>query len=109
MNQWLESETHLANIWNLKIPLTREKYLSSEKRFDKEELELSWENYLNLILPATSPVKKILREKKNVEEAVWIQRKVDQLVSLFASNEFKITHSKVFDFVYKDDEEIPLE
>lgn len=108
VNQWLESETHLANIWNLKVPLTREKYLSIEKRFDQESLELSWDNYLNLILPATSPVKKIIREKNNVEEAVWIQRKVDQLVSFFASEEHKITHSKVFDFVYKDEEEIPL-
>ncbi len=107
INQWLESEHYIGNVWDLKQPLTRERYDSYSETFYEEQLELDWDAFLRCTLPESSLVRHVLETKGTIGEAVWIQRKVEQLVALFQTNLFSITPAKVFDAVYQGENEVP--
>lgn len=108
VNQWLESEEYLAAVWDLKQPLVRERFDERNSAFYEEEVELSWETYLQSVLPTTSPVRRVLESKGTVDHAVWIQRKAQQLVDLFVHDEHQLSPAKVFDLVYSDEGHKPI-
>ncbi|MCH9626785.1 MAG: Peptidoglycan D,D-transpeptidase MrdA [Chlamydiales bacterium] len=107
VNQWLESEHYIASVWDLKQPLTRERYDPYSETFYEEQLELDWETFLSCTLPESSLVRHMLETKATIGEAVWIQRKVEQLVALFETDQFAITPAKVFDVVYQSAQDVP--
>lgn len=100
VNQWLENEQHLAAIWDLMIPLKRERFDPNKGVYFNEKIEMDWETYLNFILPLTSPVKKIITNRNVLSDSLLIQNKVESLKELFFSEQFDITVAKIFDFIY---------
>ena len=54
--RWIESEQYLGKVWDQMLPLKRELYSEKEKTFFEEEQWLSWDLFLELILPKNSPI-----------------------------------------------------
>lgn len=102
VNRWLETEQYLGNLWDLKEKYTRQRFDSTRKAYFDEEIELNWENYLSFVLPKRSEVRETLQSKNLVFDAVWLQIKVEELLSLFLSEAYPLSASKIFDFVYSD-------
>lgn len=57
---WLESESHLADIWDQKCSLKREIYDRHKQSIVEEQKILTWENYLQIILASDSPLLPLL-------------------------------------------------
>lgn len=77
VRKWLENEAHLGEIWDGKVPLERELYGKND--FTVETAPLTWENYLEVILPS-GPMREALLEKFTVRSAVELQRAIAVLV-----------------------------
>lgn len=56
INKWFENENYLSDLWNLKVPLERERYDSKKKEFYEEKKWITFENYFDLILPKEHPI-----------------------------------------------------
>lgn len=106
VNQWLENEMHLADIWDLKTPITRERFDPQNGLFFDEKIEMGWETYLNFILPSTSPVKEVLAKHNKIQDALYIQKNIDELTSLFESEDFVLKPAKIIDLLYRDEENV---
>lgn len=77
INRWFENEAHLGGIWNMSQPLERELYDKREKKFYEDKLWLTWEAYLDLILPENHAIIKWFQSHGTIEQAVAIQQAVD--------------------------------
>lgn len=97
--QWLENENFLSDIWNQKRALFREKFDSKKGVFIAEEVTITWSEYLQMILPATSTVLK-RAQMLTVKEALFIQKATLNLLQTF---HFDGAASKVFDAVWGED------
>jgi cell division protein FtsI/penicillin-binding protein 2 len=104
VHKWLETDIYLGKVWDMKIPYSRPRF--DEKHYYEEQLEMSWNTYLSFILPKGSPVRETLETHGTVADAIWLQRKVDQLVSLFKEPHFSLSAPQIFDFIY-DGQNIP--
>ncbi len=62
--RWLESESHLAEIWDQKAPLKREIYDLRNRCISEESKVLTWENFLQIILTTNSPLISLLNDLK---------------------------------------------
>ncbi|MDF2550384.1 MAG: pbp2 [Chlamydiales bacterium] len=69
--QWLENESYIAKLWDQREPLSRE--LAHAGKFYEETRYLSWEWYLELILPSQSGVRAKIA-KATLNEAIEIER-----------------------------------
>lgn len=72
VGKWLESESYIGEIWDQKRPLEREHF--REDLFYDEEVILTWDRYLERILPAGHPVQIELQRLGTIEGAVARQR-----------------------------------
>lgn len=106
INRWLETEEHIASVWDLKQPLTRERYHYLTDSFYEEAIELNWENYLKFILPPSSPVRQTAEKMGSVFDAVKVQHLVEELLSYFETEDVSISPSKIFDSVYLDEDNV---
>ncbi len=68
--RWFESPLHIAAIWDGKEPLRRERFDAASGEYYEEELPSTWENYLQAILPSTSPVRTKLAQIRTIEGAL---------------------------------------
>jgi cell division protein FtsI/penicillin-binding protein 2 len=105
VTKWLETDEYMAQVWNMKVPYTRQRY---EKGYMEEEIELSWKNYLSFVLPKLSKVRQLLEDCDTLEDAIFVQNKVDQLLALFSSVDFHLAPTKILDMLYCDSTDIPL-
>lgn len=101
VKKWLESESYIADLWNQKQSLKRERFDKEKQIFYEEELLVTWDIYLKMIFPKNSQVLKTI-EKQNVTSACLIQQKAKKLLLLFESKEIPVSASKIFDFIYKE-------
>lgn len=101
VNQWLENEEYLAGLWDLKYPLVRERFDPLMEMYYEEQIELDWDAYLNSLLPENSPILQILGEKGRVADALFVQKKVGELLALFSSS--TLTPPKIFDYLYSEE------
>ncbi|MBS0629630.1 MAG: hypothetical protein JSS30_05320 [Verrucomicrobia bacterium] len=69
--QWLESEAYVGEIWDGKRPLQREYFKEGE--FYLEEKPLTWELYLNTILPKDTQIRRSIDAVSNLATAVHLQ------------------------------------
>ncbi|MEZ5315330.1 MAG: penicillin-binding transpeptidase domain-containing protein [Chlamydiales bacterium] len=106
IHQWLETEAHIASLWDLKSSLIRDRFNQISQTFYQEEIKLDWNTYLGMILPAHSPVRQRLDLKGTINDAIWVQKKVCELISLFETENFSITPAKIFDVVYDGENHI---
>lgn len=102
--RWLENVEHIEQIYNRKVPLKRERIDVRSGLSYEEELSLSFEAYLDLILPNTSSVKQVLREHASMGSAVHIQQCVERLLTLFQYAEGWCSCSAIFDSIYASQE-----
>lgn len=84
--KWLESEEHIAQIWDQKRPLERERYDDANQQVYEDELWMTWENYLRALLPSDNPIIIKLKQMDTIEKAVDLQHIVETLLSLSGQN-----------------------
>jgi cell division protein FtsI/penicillin-binding protein 2 len=96
VNQWLETDSYLGSIWDMKCLYTKGK---------TDGLEMGWKTYLGFVLPKDSPVRDIIERRSTVVDAVALQKKVDQLISLFQCGDKPLAAGQIFDFIYNSAED----
>lgn len=82
---WLENDFHVAELWDQKQNLKRELYSFKNKSFYEEEKEISWENYLDFILPKEHPVTQTLGSFDKLEHAYRAQNGEDGFLAKLSS------------------------
>ena len=78
VHQWLESSSYIARIWEGILPLERDRFSTSTKKFSTENLDLQFNTFLKWILPDDSPIQAQL-ETMSVAEAIELQENVEAL------------------------------
>jgi cell division protein FtsI/penicillin-binding protein 2 len=68
--RWLENDAHVAEIWDQKTSLKRERYSFTTNSFSEESKILTWENYLNFILDENHPVALTLKTNNQIRHAI---------------------------------------
>ncbi|WP_201456540.1 penicillin-binding transpeptidase domain-containing protein [Chlamydia sp. 17-3921] len=102
--RWLEGKEHIAELYDRKTSLRRErKDFSSGENFD-EQLSLTFENYLDLLFPNNSVVKLLLKKQDTIGSAIRIQNRVNDLLTLFCYDKRKCSCSAIFDVVFPREE-----
>ncbi len=97
IRQWFETEHYLGEIWDMTRPLDREKFDDRKKMIVEEQLQLTWEKYLDFLLPDDNPVHEGLSQVKTIERVVRLQRSVNQLLTLTDQTQL----SPIFNLLYQ--------
>jgi len=87
IHQWLETPRHIANIWDGKAFLMREKHSFGSKQTYEERELLSWDHYLDQVLSLTGTVRKTIKEIGSVSEAVELLHLAHALMKLAETDE----------------------
>lgn len=69
INQWLETEGHIRNLWQEAVPLEREFFNPIEGAWRTERKYLSWKEFLWSIYQTESVPFKVMREIKTLKNA----------------------------------------
>jgi cell division protein FtsI/penicillin-binding protein 2 len=80
--RWLENEKHIADLWDGKQELLRERY-SAEKGFFEEAVPLTWDRFLEILLPPNSALKKFFQRVDDVKTACGVQEDLETLLYVF--------------------------
>jgi cell division protein FtsI/penicillin-binding protein 2 len=83
IHRWFENEVYLAQLWDQQRPLERERYDAQRQMFYDEQCMMTWQTYLDFILPSESPLRQTMDQVRTLAQAIDIQRQVDRLRSLF--------------------------
>lgn len=90
--RWLENKEMIKEIFNGTIPLQREFF---NKTFYTEEKNLSFDQFLELILPKNSEIIDCLKNIKNIKNAIKIQENVESLL-YFSKTDPKMLFDAIF-------------
>lgn len=82
VHHWFETDQYIGDIWDQKKPLEREVFSIEKGTFEIEQQYLTWNLYLEMILPDDSPIRKVLKDVGTVSNAIRLQRYVDRLLDL---------------------------
>lgn len=82
IHRWFESEGYLADIWDQKRPMERERYDDLLQSFYDEKIEMTWETYLSFILPKDNPVREHLKKYNQLKNAIEVQVAFERLLDL---------------------------
>ena len=77
VNRWLENETFIGSVWDGKERLCRERF---NRTFQEETLSLTWESYLDTILPAEGPLRAFFSHFDDVKAAITLQEDFEALL-----------------------------
>ncbi|NGX57650.1 MAG: Penicillin-binding protein 2 [Chlamydiae bacterium] len=99
IRRWFEGEDYTSSIWDQFVPLEREEYDPETDTYTEKQITLTWDHYLDLILPNEHEVRLGLQKIRNIRGAVDFQRHVEQLLAL--SSQANIL--ALFDAVYHDE------
>lgn len=102
--RWLENEEYIAQIWNQKRPLERERYDDEAQQFYEDTVWLSWDRYITTVVPPNGTVKSGLSQIANVKNAVSLQKRISTLLE--ASGQSNLYW--LFDTLYPDDKHQPF-
>ena len=80
--RWFESEAYIAEMWDQKRPLERERYDDESAEYYEDSLPLNWNNYLTIVLKENSPLMQTIHDVNNVQNAVKIQNAVHTLMKI---------------------------
>lgn len=81
IQRWFENEQYLADIWDQKKTLEREIYDAKKDAVVEEGSLLTWQFFLQTILPKNHAVLKILKEKPTLNDAYLIQKTLQTVLS----------------------------
>jgi cell division protein FtsI/penicillin-binding protein 2 len=73
IKQWLETESYLGEIWDGKRSLKREYFSFVQGKYLEEQLPLTWNRYLEAILPGKGPLQDALSRIDTLHLALQIQ------------------------------------
>lgn len=76
IHKWLENSTFIEAVWDQKIPL--EKELLVNGKVETETTLLTWELFLNKILPSHSSVKHALNKTPKLKDALSVLNQVEE-------------------------------
>lgn len=96
--KWLESESYLEAVWDGQQPLDRENY-SKVRGIYLEEMSLTWENYLKIILSRESALHRTPLHNATIYDAFVIQKAIDNLLNI--SSVKSLPH--LLSYLYKGD------
>lgn len=72
--RWFETESYLASVWEQRVPLEREIYDPLVGGSREESVWLTWDAYLDRILPLEGPLRQSVEKLATIADAVALQR-----------------------------------
>jgi cell division protein FtsI/penicillin-binding protein 2 len=96
IHKWLESKNSIQKIWDGKENLSREYFSTVSNNFYNDQIQLSWELFLDTILPQECFVKNQLDKIKNIKSAIKLQEDIEALLYFTGEKNASI----VFDCLY---------
>ncbi|SPN73812.1 Penicillin-binding protein H,penicillin-binding protein 2,penicillin-binding protein 2,Penicillin-binding Protein dimerisation domain [Chlamydia serpentis] len=102
--RWLENKEHIAEIYDRKVPLCRERRHPLTGLCYEEILPLTFDCFLDFLFPEHSIIKLQLKTQSFVGQAIEVQNSVNRLLALFSYQEGNIPSSAIFDAVFPDTE-----
>ncbi|EPP34556.1 penicillin binding transpeptidase domain protein [Chlamydia ibidis] len=102
--RWLENSDHIGDLYDRKIPLRRERKDSLSGKYYEEELPLTFDYFLDFLLPNTSEVKATIKRMGTVGNALKIQEYMDALLQLFDYSKGCCSCSAIFDAIFPKEE-----
>ncbi len=106
VNQWLETESYLGRVWDMKIAYSRPRFVKDQ--YSVDSIEMGWDAFLSFILPHHSPVREMMERKNHLKEALELQKRVDHLLAQFQEGTFQLTAPQIFDWVYSGSHNEPI-
>ncbi|MEF9519511.1 penicillin-binding transpeptidase domain-containing protein [Chlamydia crocodili] len=103
--RWLENTEHIAEVYDRKVSLLRERRDSLTGLYYDEELSLTFDYFLDFILPNTSELKSVVKRDGTVENAIKLQQNVERLLNIFSYSEGHCSCSSIFDAVFSSEQE----
>lgn len=104
INRWFENEVYLADVWNQQQPLERERYDQLTQSFYDEKRPLTWQAYLDFILPKESALRVTMGYINTLGQMIALQRSVEKLQLLYP--DWNLYH--LFNFIYAGEEHEPF-
>lgn len=106
VRQWFESENYLAEIWDGLRPLTRERFSERKGDIVDEERDLTWNNYINFILPKGNEARRTIQNLSTIDNAIFLQGVFEELQELSgqesAYNIFNVLYNEKGHVIYRD-------
>lgn len=99
VSRWLESPLHIANIWNGKSLLSKELFSDKKKSYHEKEKELTWNNFLEFIIPKDSNLYAKASKVNTLKKAITLQEDFS-FVSYYAGED---DASYLIDVLYNED------
>jgi len=82
IQRWYEGESYIGAVWDQHVLLEREVYDPDLKHSAEEGVVLTWERYLDFILPPDHEVRVGLHNIRDLSGAVGFQQNLEALLSL---------------------------
>jgi cell division protein FtsI/penicillin-binding protein 2 len=76
VNRWLENDRFIASLWDGQEPLIRER----GRQFQEEQQWLTWDFYLDAILPKEGPLRTFFSRLDDIKGAVQLQEDYEALL-----------------------------
>lgn len=80
--RWFESEAYVADLWDQKRPLERERFDDEAGEYFDESLIIDWNNYLKIVLKDESPLLQTIKDIQHIHHAIIIQNAVGVLLEI---------------------------
>lgn len=80
INHWFENGSYLADIWNGRQPLSRERYDLGHGGFFDEVHWMDWKEYLKAILPVNSDPLKAALNIISIRDAIEVQNSAHEML-----------------------------
>ncbi len=80
IHQWLETPNLIANLWDNILPLEKEYYKAKETSYYTEKQWLSWDLYIQTILPHDSSLWNSINRLQTVKNAIQLQEDFETLL-----------------------------
>ncbi len=93
--RWLENDSFIAAVWDGKDLLTRERF-GKAKSFYEESQHLTWEFYLDSILPSDGPLRAFFNRCDDVKSAIQVQEDFDALLYFSQASDPRLLIDAIF-------------
>lgn len=78
--RWLENERMIGDLWDGKEALSRERLIGGTKKSQEEQKIITWDFYLDQILPKDGPLRTFFEKADDIKSAVQIQEDYQALL-----------------------------
>ncbi len=104
IHRWLETDSHLSSLWEEREPLEREVVHNFSRGFEKERVYLSWDRYLDFVLPFQEEMKRLLSQEINLKMATELLQEGKKFQQTFPEHLL----GELFNELYPEDLAYPL-